>query len=44
MTASIRDGLRAAARHQKLTWLLWAWYGLLALVPAFPIWRWWNHC
>jgi hypothetical protein len=43
MTASIRDGLRAAARHQKLTWLLWAWYGLLALVPAFPVWRWWNQ-
>jgi hypothetical protein len=43
MTASIREGLRAAARHQKLTWLLWAWYGLLALVPAFPVWRWWNQ-
>jgi len=43
MTASIRDGLRAAARHQKLTGLLWAWYGLLALVPALPVWRWWNQ-
>ena len=43
MTARIIDGLRAAARHPKLTWLLWAWYGLLALVPAFPVWRWWNQ-
>lgn len=43
MTASIRDGLRAAARQPKLTTLLWAWYGLLALVPSFPVWRWWNQ-
>ena len=43
MTARIIDGLRTAARNSKLTWLLWAWYGLLALVPAFPVWRWWNQ-
>jgi hypothetical protein len=43
MTARIIDGLRTAARNPKLTWLLWAWYGLLALVPAFPVWRWWNQ-
>jgi len=42
MTASIRDGLRLAARHPRLVCLLWAWYGLLALVPALPAWRWWN--
>ena len=42
MTASIRAGLRAAARHPKLVCLLWAWYGLLALVPALPAWTWWN--
>jgi len=42
MTASIEAGLRAALRHPKLVWLLWAWYGLLALVPAFPAWSWWN--
>ena len=43
MTARIIDGLRTAARNPKLTWLLWAWYGLLALVPALPVWRWWNQ-
>jgi hypothetical protein len=43
MTARIIDGLRAAARNLKLTWLLWAWYGLLAIVPAFPVWRWWDQ-
>ena len=42
MTASIKEGLRSAVRHQKLTWLIWAWYGLLALIPAFPAWNWWN--
>ena len=42
MTASIDAGLRATLRHPKLVWLLWAWYGLLALVPAFPAWSWWN--
>jgi len=42
MTASIRDGLRKAARHPGLVGLLWAWYGLLALVPALPAWTWWN--
>jgi hypothetical protein len=42
MTASIKAGLRAAVRHPKLVWLLWAWYGLLALVPALPAWTWWN--
>ena len=42
MTASIKAGLRAAVRHPKLVWLLWAWYGLLALVPALPAWSWWN--
>jgi hypothetical protein len=42
MTASITDGLRAAARHPKLVFLIWAWYGLLALVPALPAWTWWN--
>jgi hypothetical protein len=42
MTASIGVGLREAFRHPKLVWLLWAWYGLLALVPALPAWSWWN--
>jgi hypothetical protein len=42
MTAIIKVGLRSAARHQKVVWLLWAWYGLLALVPAVPAWTWWN--
>jgi hypothetical protein len=42
MTASITAGLRAAVRHPKLVWLLWAWFGLLALVPAVPAWAWWN--
>jgi hypothetical protein len=42
MTASIKAGLRSAVRHPKLVWLLWAWYGLLALVPALPAWTWWN--
>lgn len=42
MTASIKAGLRAAVRHPKLVWLIWAWYGLLALVPALPAWSWWN--
>jgi hypothetical protein len=42
MTASIRDGLRTAARQPKLVLVIWAWYGLLALVPALPAWAWWN--
>jgi hypothetical protein len=42
MTAIIKAGLRSAARHQRIVWLLWAWYGLLALVPAVPAWTWWN--
>jgi hypothetical protein len=42
MTASIKEGLRSAVRHPKLTWLLWAWYSLLALLPVFPAWAWWN--
>jgi hypothetical protein len=42
MTASITHGLRAAASHPKLVCLIWAWYGLLALVPALPAWAWWN--
>lgn len=42
MTASIRVGWRTAARHPGLVCLLWGWYGLLALVPAFPAWGWWN--
>ena len=42
MMASISAGLRAAVRHPKLTCLIWAWYGLLALVPALPAWSWWN--
>ena len=42
MTASIKAGLRAAVRHPKLVWLIWAWYGILALVPAFPAWTWWS--
>jgi|OpeIllAssembly_1097287.scaffolds.fasta_scaffold15163_2 hypothetical protein len=42
MTASITAGLREALRHPKLVWLLFAWYGLLALVPAIPAWTWWN--
>lgn len=42
MTESIKAGLTAALRNPKLVWLLWAWYGLLALVPALPAWTWWN--
>jgi hypothetical protein len=42
MTASIKAGLRAALRHPKLVCLIWVWHGLLALVPAFPAWTWWN--
>jgi len=42
MTASIKAGLQAAVRHPRLVWLVWAWYGLLALVPAFPAWTWWS--
>ena len=42
MFASISDGLRSAAKQPKLVLLLWAWYGLLALVPAVPAWAWWN--
>jgi len=42
MTASIKVGLREALRHPKLVWLLFAWYALLALVPALPAWSWWN--
>jgi hypothetical protein len=42
MTARIKEGLQAAARHPKLAILIWAWYGLLALVPALPAWTWWN--
>ena len=42
MTASIKVGWRTAARHPGLVCLLWGWYGLLALVPAFPAWAWWN--
>jgi hypothetical protein len=42
MTAYITAGLRSAARHLKVAWLLWAWYGLLALVPVVPAWTWWN--
>jgi len=42
MTASISEGLRLAIRHPRLVFLLWAWYGLLALVPALPAWTWWN--
>jgi hypothetical protein len=42
MFASIKDGLRAAGRHPKLVLLIWAWYGLLALIPTLPAWAWWN--
>jgi hypothetical protein len=42
MTASIKNGLRAAARHPKLVLLIWGWYGLLALAPVLPAWTWWN--
>jgi hypothetical protein len=42
MTAIIKAGLRSAARHRKIVWLLWSWHGLLALVPAVPAWTWWN--
>jgi hypothetical protein len=42
MFASIADGLRSAAKQPKLVLLLWAWYGLLALIPAVPAWAWWN--
>lgn len=42
MTASISVGLRAALGNPKLVCLIWAWYGLLALVPVLPAWAWWN--
>lgn len=42
MTASILEGLRAAARNPKLLLLIWVWYALLALVPVIPTWAWWN--
>jgi hypothetical protein len=42
MTASITVGLREAWRHPKLVWLLFAWHGLLALVPTLPAWSWCN--
>ena len=42
MFASISDGLRSAAKQPKLVLLLWAWYGLLAIIPAVPAWTWWN--
>jgi hypothetical protein len=42
MTASIKVGLRMTLQHPKLVWLLWAWFGLLGLVPAAPAWTWWN--
>jgi hypothetical protein len=42
MFASIKDGLKAAGRHPKLVLLIWAWYGLLALIPTLPAWAWWN--
>jgi len=42
MFAIIKDGLRAAGRHPKLVLLIWAWYGLLALIPTLPAWAWWN--
>jgi hypothetical protein len=42
MVASVKDGLRSAGKHPKLVLLLWAWYGLLALIPTLPAWAWWN--
>jgi len=42
MFAIIKDGLRTAGRHPKLVLLIWAWYGLLALIPTLPAWAWWN--
>lgn len=42
MTASIKVGLREALQHPALVCLLFAWYALLALVPALPAWRWWS--
>ena len=42
MTGYITAGLRSASGHLKAAWLLWAWYGLLALVPVAPAWTWWN--
>jgi len=42
MTASIKDGLRSAARHPGLALLIWSWYGLLSLIPTLPAWTWWN--
>lgn len=42
MFSYVRDGLRAAWQHPKLVFLIWAWYGLLALVPAMPLWATWN--
>jgi hypothetical protein len=42
MFAIIKDGLRTAGKHPKLVLLIWAWYGLLALIPTLPAWAWWN--
>jgi hypothetical protein len=42
MLASIKGGLRTAGTHPKLVLLIWAWYGLLALIPTLPAWAWWN--
>jgi hypothetical protein len=36
MFSSVADGLKAAGRNWKLVVLLWAWYLLIALVPALP--------
>lgn len=42
MVASIKAGIRAAAASPKLPLLIWAWYGLLAFVPVFPVFSAWN--
>jgi hypothetical protein len=42
MFAIIKDGLRTAGKHPNLVLLIWAWYGLLALIPTLPAWAWWN--
>jgi hypothetical protein len=42
MFAIITNGLRTAGKHPKLVLLIWAWYGLLALIPTLPAWAWWN--
>ena len=40
MLGSITQGLKAAGKHPRLVFLLWAWYALLSLGPAMPAYAW----